>query len=42
MMGKHSMERHKTNWRFTLRYYKYRIEFHLGKLVKAYISRGKA
>jgi hypothetical protein len=42
MMGKHSMERHKTNWRFTLRYYRYRIAFYLGRLVRAYISRGKA
>jgi hypothetical protein len=42
MMAKHRMERHKTNWRFTLRWYKYRIEFHLGRLVRAYIARGKA
>jgi len=32
------MIRHKTNWAFTLRWYKYRIEFYLGRLVRAYIS----
>ena len=42
MMGKHSMKRHKTNWKLELRYYRYRISFYLGRLVRAYISRGKA
>jgi hypothetical protein len=41
-MAKHRMTRHKTNWRFTLRWYKYRIAYQLGRLVKAYITRGKA
>lgn len=39
-MAKHRMTRHKTNWKFLLRWYKYLIEFYLGKLVKAYITRG--
>jgi hypothetical protein len=42
MMAKHRMERHKTNWTLQIRYYRYRIAFHLGRLVRAYISRGKA
>jgi hypothetical protein len=40
-LAKHRMIRSKTNWSFTLRWYKYRIEFYLGRLVKAYISRGR-
>ena len=40
-MAKHRMTRAKTNWPFLLRWYRYRIEFYLGRLVKAYISRGK-
>jgi hypothetical protein len=42
MMAKHRMQRHKTNWKLELRYYRYRISFYLGRLVRAYISRGKA
>jgi hypothetical protein len=41
-MAKHRKVRHKTNWKFTLRWYKYMIEYYLGRLVRAYISRGKA
>jgi hypothetical protein len=40
-MAKHRMIRHKTNWRFTLRWYRYNIEYRLGRLVRAYITRGK-
>jgi hypothetical protein len=39
-LAKHRMIRHKTNWRFLLRWYRYRIEFYLGRLVRAYITRG--
>jgi hypothetical protein len=42
MMGKHSMTKTKINWKFTLRWYRYMIEYYLGRLVRAYISRGKA
>ena len=42
MMGKHSMTRHRINWKLELRYYRYRISFYLGKLVRAYKSRAKA
>jgi hypothetical protein len=40
-MAKHRMIRHKTNWKFKLRWYKYLVEFYLGRLVRAYITRGK-
>ena len=39
-MAKHRMIRTKTNWKFLLRWYKYLFEFYLGRLVRAYISRG--
>jgi hypothetical protein len=39
-LAKHRMTRAKTNWPFLLRWYRYRIEFMLGRLVRAYISRG--
>ena len=39
-MAKHRMIRHKTSWAFTLRWYRYRFEFFLGRLVRAYITRG--
>jgi hypothetical protein len=39
-LAKHRMIRSKTNWRFLLRWYRYRIEFMLGRLVRAYITRG--
>ena len=39
-MAKHRMTRAKTNWPFVIRWYRYRIEFYLGRLVRAYISRG--
>jgi hypothetical protein len=34
------MIRAKTNWPFVIRWYRYRIEFYLGRLVRAYITRG--
>ena len=39
-MAKHRMTRAKTNWPFVIRWYRYRIEFYLGRLVRAYITRG--
>lgn len=39
-MAKHRMTRAKTNWPFVIRWYRYRIEFFLGRLVRAYITRG--
>jgi hypothetical protein len=39
-LAKHRMTRAKTNWPFVIRWYKYRIEFYLGRLVRAYITRG--
>jgi hypothetical protein len=41
MKGKHRKVRHRTNWKLQLRYYRYLIEYRLGRLVRAYISRGK-
>jgi hypothetical protein len=41
-MGKHIGTRARTNWRFELRYYRYRIHFYLGRIVKAYITRGRS
>jgi hypothetical protein len=40
-MGKHTGIRARTNWAFQLRYYRYRLHFFIGRLVKAYISRGR-
>ncbi len=39
-MAKHRMTRAKTNWPFVIRWYRYRIEFFLGRIVRAYITRG--
>jgi hypothetical protein len=39
-LAKHRMTRAKTNWPFVIRWYRYRIEFFLGRIVRAYITRG--
>jgi hypothetical protein len=41
MMAKHRQERHKVSWAFQLRYIRYLIEYRLGRILRAYISRGK-
>jgi hypothetical protein len=40
-MAKHRQERHRISWAFQLRYMRYRIEYSLGRLIRAYITKGK-
>jgi hypothetical protein len=39
-LAKHRGERHRTKWKLQLRWYKYLVEYHGGRLVRAYITRG--